>query len=183
MRRSIGARSKSGYASRQKAAVRRATSAPAVALLLLIANQRLWIGSSGVVFDVDQSPSFAALRADVLASLNRFQEWRSGGHRIGNVLEDTIRHDLPGPGEEPKDVWIAAHRAVSDRYATLAHLQENGRWRNLYRCANCSEWFYAWRDPREGSRPFCGRKCWPSKQPIRSVGPRRRVTTRRTKTP
>ena len=123
------------------------------------------------------------LYRDVLACLERFEQWRAGGQRIGNVVEDTIRHALPGPGEEADDVWIAAIRAVGDCYATIDHLQNDERWRNLYRCANCSEWFHAWRDPRDSSRPLCSRRCWPSKQPIRSVGPRRRVTTRRTKTP
>jgi hypothetical protein len=118
----------------------------------------------------------------VLASLARFQAWRTTG-RVGNVLEDTIQHRLPGPNEEPGDTWLEAAKAASHLYRALAQLQEEDRWRDVYRCSVCSRWFYATRAPRDATRPLCGRKCWPSRQPIRSEGPTHRVTRRRTKAP
>jgi hypothetical protein len=65
-------------------------------------------------------------------------------------------------------------RIVSICHQLLGHLQEHERWRNVYLCTTCHRWFLIRCDPRTGI-PYCGRKCWPSKQSIRSEAPTRRV--------
>jgi hypothetical protein len=49
----------------------------------------------------------------------------------------------------------------------------------VYRCATCGRWFYAFHDPKDASKPYCSRKCWPSVQYIPSTRPRSRVQSRK----
>ncbi len=167
------ARRLSGCQNRKKAKSLRTVHRATSAVLTFLVNKGVWLIPSQprlTVLSVDASPALTLVRRDMLACLNRFQEWRARDGRIGNVLEDTVSPEYLGNTreQEPEETWFEAARVSHICIRVVAQLQEEDRWRNVYKCVCCGNWFYARHDPRDSSRPYCGRKCWPSKQSIKS---------------
>ena len=94
----------SGHANRSKSRSRR-TTYRTVGGLMEFANHGLWPvpPAPSTWLTIEESSALAAVHADVISCLNRFQEWRKSGRRIGDVLEDTIKYALPSPKDEPGD--------------------------------------------------------------------------------
>jgi hypothetical protein len=177
------ARRASGHVGRKKASARRSTT-PSVRGLMLFARDGLWpVPEPTLWISVEDCPALAELHKDVIACLCEFQRWRKQGKRSSAVDDILTANYFRWIKEENKQVWLQVSAAASVCYQVLAQLQENERWRNVYRCCVCRRWFFARHDPRDATRPLCGPKCWPSKQPVRSTKLRRRVASTGSKTP
>jgi hypothetical protein len=165
----------SGYQHRKKAAARKATH-PAIQDMLGFANTGVW-PATNVDLTIHQNRLVAAIHEDILAGLRRLEDWRALGERTGDVVTAVKFEVLSCDEARDTTAVMKVMTTAGIFYEVLWNLQEEDRWRNVYRCAkrDCRRWFYPAHPPRDSKRPFCGPKCWPSKEPLRSGAPRRRV--------
>lgn len=168
-----------GHQHRKKAEAR-STTHPSVRGLLDFATYGIApVPPPRLYLTSEDSPALAAIRANVNECLKRFELWRKKGRSDADAREVTETHNWIAPAaKEQHEVMLLVGTVYSKCHHLLGHLQEEDRWRNVYRCATCRRWFYAMRDP-VSSRPYCGKKCWPAIQYIPSERPRARVQTRK----
>jgi hypothetical protein len=172
------ARRASGYRNRKKAAARRSTHR-SVRGLLAFASDGIWpVPAPRLWLTHEDSPALSALQGYVNDCLEQFQAARQGGLHADVREVPASASYLAKSEAEPPDVFLTVARISAICHQLIGHLQENERWRNVYRCATCRRWFLARSDRPNADRAFCGRKCWPSKQPIRSEAPTRRIVRR-----
>lgn len=168
----------SGHQHRKKAEARRTTH-QGVRGLLDFASSGIAPVPARLRLTCEDSPALAAVRANVTACLERFQIWRKKGRTEPDAREVTEAHNWVSPAaKEGHDVMLLIGTVYGRCHQLLGHLQEEDRWRNVYRCRTCRAWFYAMREPIS-SRPYCGKGCWPSVQYVPSERPRARVQTRK----
>lgn len=174
----------SGHQHRKKARARHTTQRTVLGLLAF-ANDGLWpVPPPRLWLTVEDSSALRALRTYVDECFERFQPARGVGVLKSDVREVGASADFLYQGiREPNEVWLLVSRIGGICHQLLGHLQEDGRWRNVYRCATCRRWFLARSDRKDPETAYCGRKCWPSKQSVRSEAPTRRVTRRATRDP
>lgn len=169
---------RSGYQHRKKAQARQSTHR-AVRGLINLANDGIWPAALPLEWvTYEESPGLAAVQAHLCACFEYFEEHRHQRRLDGDVREALPLKHFPTNRDEP-NTWLEVHKAVSFAHQVLGHLQEGDRWRNVRRCATCKRWFLARRDPRNPSKPYCGKKCWPSVQYLPSERPRTRVQSRK----
>jgi hypothetical protein len=186
----------SGHQHRKKAKARGTTHISVLAVLDF-ATAGLWPVGRSDWLRVDEpsqpemgifSPTLAALQDDVLTCLARILDWRRSGSAAGSLVpDDAFKRSVAAAVQEGKqkgpldDVVQQGLNAIRVSDRALRHLDEGERWRHVYQCTTCGSWFFARKhDPRDPNEPYCGKKCWPSKQTIRDVvAPPRRVQSRR----
>jgi hypothetical protein len=164
-----------------------------------LANLGKWPLSAGVKWDTAAvTITLGPLRKFVVARLREVEGRREG--RLQSVDAREVSKtgeavDLEGKAWRAyKEAMTAAQPELGTTDAValelvavtmtamrlLDHLDEGERWENLYRCASCDKWFYAWKhDPQDRQTPYCGPSCWPSRTFRDVTSPPRRVQSRR----
>ena len=177
-------------AQHRKLARVRATTSPDVAWVLLFVAARLWVSVDSrpyKLLSVDQdsdprvrfSPTIAEVWQEVVAFLESVKRWRGGDPAVPQVPENAflkataaaVDHHQKG---EPIEFIQPAMQATQTCHRTLLHLAAEERWRNLYQCTSCGRWFLAKHTPHT-KKPYCDRRCWPSRQVPDRIAPPRRV--------
>jgi hypothetical protein len=167
----------SGFQHRKKAKARESTSR-VVRGLMALANRGPWPAEPPLQWVThEESRGLASLQAYVAECLEQFRLSRRRSRLDADVREVATMAHFPTREDEP-ETWLEVARAISFCHQVLGHLQENERWRNVYRCATCQNWFYAWHDPKNPGKPYCSKKCWPSRKYVKSERPRTRVTSK-----